>query len=54
MNNKKTLEQEQKSKLQPFPFIDKAKETEEYKKAWEKERELSKKFSDMMDIGEQE
>lgn len=42
-----------------FPCIgwrltDKAKETEEYKKAWEKERELSKKFSDMMDIGEQE
>ena len=31
----------------------KAKETEEYKKAWKEERELCKKCFDM-DIGEQE
>ena len=41
-----------------FPYhgwriTDKAKETEEYKKAWEEERALCKKCFDM-DIGEQE
>ena len=36
-----------------WTITDKAKETEEYKKAWEEERELCKKYFDM-DIGEQE
>lgn len=34
-------------------LTDKAKETEEYRRAWEEERELCKKCFDM-DIGEQE
>lgn len=36
-----------------WTITDKAKETEEYKKAWEEERALCKKCFDM-DIGEQE
>jgi|GEM_PF-2005496 len=36
-----------------WTITDKAKETEEYKKAWEEERTLCKKCFDM-DIGEQE
>ena len=36
-----------------WTITDKAKETEEYKKAWEEKRELCKKYFDM-DIGEPE